>query len=197
MPTLPVERMVSFAASEGPIIREDAVLFVIFDPMAIALVALDVLVNPNAIAFACVALFEEPKESAPPALTVFEYPTAALCAPLAVFKLPMATPELDCVFPIPTEIPVLVCKITGAPLMRYEAPVAMEILLNVLVAVVDVAVKFAATTSPTTLNLAYGDVVPMPKLPEMYPVVVLGSNQKGAVVVEDAPMVTMSVVLRE
>ena len=35
---------------------------------------------------------------------------------------------------------------------------------NVLLAVV-VAVKFAATASPTTESLAYGEVVPMPRLP--------------------------------
>ena len=36
MPTLPLEKMVSFAASEGPIIVEEAVLLVILEPMAMA-----------------------------------------------------------------------------------------------------------------------------------------------------------------
>ena len=37
--------------------------------------------------------------------------------------------------------------------------------VNVEVAVVEVAVKCEATTSPTTDNLAYGEVVPMPTEP--------------------------------
>ena len=36
---------------------------------------------------------------------------------------------------------------------------------NVEVAVVEVAVKYSATVSPTTDSFAYGEVVPMPKFP--------------------------------
>ena len=37
MPTLPLERIVSFAVSEGPTMRELAILLVIFCPIAVAL----------------------------------------------------------------------------------------------------------------------------------------------------------------
>src|SRR6185503_9689123 len=44
------------------------------------------------------------------------------------------------------------------------SPLEIERFGNVDVAL-DVAVKFAATTSPTTESFAYGEVVPMPTVP--------------------------------
>ncbi|TSD05037.1 MAG: hypothetical protein Greene07147_749, partial [Parcubacteria group bacterium Greene0714_7] len=59
-----------------------------------------------------------------------------------------------------------------------------------------VAVKYAATACPTTESFAYGEVVPMPRLPEKYATCAFGSNQYFAEVVALPPMVTMSVEFR-
>ncbi len=64
------------------------------------------------------------------------------------------------------------------------------ILVSVDVAVVDVAVKFEATTCPTTDSGAYGDEVPMPmRLPERTNVLPEISSA-AVLVVETAPIKT-------
>ncbi len=54
-----------------------------------------------------------------------------------------------------------------APLTAKQPAVMFQPLAAVEVAVVEVEVKYDETISPTTESLAYGDVVPMPTLPEL------------------------------
>jgi hypothetical protein len=73
--------------------------------------------------------------------------TAALTCPNAfVFKSDEVTPE------IARLVVVAVVEVRSG---------------NVLIAVVEVAVKYSATAWPTTESLAYGEVVPMPTLPDV------------------------------
>src|SRR3990167_7887939 len=66
--------------------------------------------------------------------------------------------------------PALVSKVSApnSRLSRMVCPVATSPPANVDVAVVEVAWKYSATTGPTTESFAYGDVVPMPTLPEEF-----------------------------
>jgi len=92
MPTLPVERIVSLAVSEGPIIVELAVLLVMLLPKAEAPEALAVLPYPKAEVFALLAVLPYPKaEEAVDPLAVLLYPNAKpVNPPAAVLLLPIA-----------------------------------------------------------------------------------------------------------
>src|SRR3989339_1218732 len=83
IPTLPLERMVIFAVSEGPIMRELAVVLMTDLPIATAPEALDV--------------FPDPKATAPAPLAVLIYPIATeptvpeelLLYPVATVRIPV------------------------------------------------------------------------------------------------------------
>ena len=84
------------------------------------------------------------------------------------------------------------------PEAKIDVPVALvNAICGKVFALEVVAVKNAAATWPVTESLAYGEVVPMPTLPERYVVSVFGLNQYGAEVVPEPPIVMMSEVLLE
>ncbi len=76
MPTLPVERMVSLAVSEGPIIVELAMLLVMVLPKAEAPEALAVLPYPKADDELALAVLLRPKALELILLDVLPYPKA-------------------------------------------------------------------------------------------------------------------------
>src|SRR3989339_1327751 len=103
IPTLPLERMVSFELSLTPIMREFGIVLMIFDPIAVEKLPLTLLSRPSATVETPLEVFRRPIE-------------VDSNNPLDVLNDPKATPPLVLLFPTPTVAPPFV--ITAAPLIR-------------------------------------------------------------------------------
>src|SRR3989339_725796 len=114
IPTLPLERMVIFAVSEGPIMRELAVVLMTDLPIATAPEALDVFPDPKATAPAPLAVLIYPIATEP---TVPEemllYPVATVRIPEEVLPEPIVKPEPVFVLEGPKLVPAF--ETTASP----------------------------------------------------------------------------------
>ena len=104
IPVLPVERMVSFAVLEGPIMREFAVVLVTELPMEIEPEALATLLYPTAVEVLPLAVFDVPKAVVKILLAVLLFPNATLPIADEVLLFPNACPVRLTVFEKPNEV---------------------------------------------------------------------------------------------